>query len=140
MPAISVKGRAAALQAPQDCEDCIRQRQCRGQQRKNQRGGGCGVCALGRDEIHAEEGDAEAQRGAARISHENFRGREIEDQECGARAEQAPGQSVADRTERGARKKNIGRGDCSRDSRSEAIRAIKKIESEDARGDVAGFA
>lgn len=140
MPAIPVKGRAAALQAPQDCEDCVSQRQSRGQQRKNQRGDGRGVCAPGRDEIHAEERDAEAQRGAAGIAHENSRGREIEDQKGGAGAEQAPGQRAADRAERGAGDKEVSGGDYRGDSCGEAVCTIEKIKGEDARGDVAGFA
>ncbi len=139
MAAISVKGRAPVLQAPQDCEDCIGQRQSCGEQRKNQRGCGRGACAFGGHEIEAKEGDAETQRRAAGISHKNFRGREIEDQKCDAGAEHAPGQRAADRAERGAWEKNIGCGDYSGDPGSETIRAIEKIESEDARGDVAGF-
>lgn len=100
MPAVTLKWRTPAFQTAQNCEECVSERQSCNQQRKNQRCCGGRVCAFGRDEIEAEESDAEPQRGTAGITHKNSRGRKIEDEECDAGAEQAPGERVADCAER----------------------------------------
>ncbi len=85
-------------------------------------------CRADRSEkIESQEGNHETEQRAARISHEDFGGGKIREEESGARAEKAPCDRSAESCFHSGGECDVAQGDNARDARCQPVGTVQEI-------------